>query len=542
MPKKLIILATLIMILIMATPTLAVDLSQVQLGALLWTKSNGNKPTLYNMGQTDNGTIFCIFTETDADNLRQVSGYKDGMVTYTANISTFHTYLINQPVYNNYLYYAESVGVNFNVKRMNLDNGSSVIVYSNVPNLQHPSFGFMTTSISPSERLFKTEYKDNYAYLYEWLGGSWIEKFRMAYCGNYSVTGLCVDNQYASVYQSNGSSGTLYNYYLNTGASAGSTQIQIVVTQSIKGFYSGITDGDRFIIGHDQGSTYIITEFTNIFTGYKTAVQSRQPYKPGGISIIPNSNKKILITGHDMAAMTYTISVIDGYSFNSKSGNLIGNIHSATGEHWDSITFCCPFYIKSINDESIWFMVDAIKNTIHYFHLTKVSETGMIGIKTYESAKQAQIEAQNAAINALNAYNILTDSDKGLFTLYSEVITTKNKSSEAVAQTYDVTEGKTVTEIAKEARDRVAPFITKVQGDRGATCTTSTNYTIIVTTMPSTGVVISANCSGPSAAAVNVVGNRININGLTNPGIYTVDISATIGSTASQAVYSFFKL
>lgn len=82
--------------------------------------------------------------------------------------------------------------------------------------------------------------------------------------------------------------------------------------------------------------------------------------------------------------------------------------------------------------------------------------------------------------------------------------------------------------------NRLAPTITSVQGQSGATCTTGTEYAVVVSTTPSTGVDLSAVCSGPSPASVVVNGNIINFIILMSGGVYTATITAATGSVSTQ--------
>ncbi|NPV89609.1 MAG: hypothetical protein HPY50_02380 [Firmicutes bacterium] len=135
---------------------------------------------------------------------------------------------------------------------------------------------------------------------------------------------------------------------------------------------------------------------------------------------------------------------------------------------------------------------------------------------TVELARQAAV---NASVSAQNAYTAVYDdvADKSVIDYVKAIEQKVNNASSNVS-------------------------ITKVQGQGGATCTSTSSFTAVVSVSPETGATLTATCTGPSSPSVVVSGNKVTFSGLNSPGAYTATIRATIGTTTSSYSHTFFRI
>ncbi|NPV89608.1 MAG: hypothetical protein HPY50_02375 [Firmicutes bacterium] len=168
-------------------------------------------------------------------------------------------------------------------------------------------------------------------------------------------------------------------------------------------------------------------------------------------------------------------------------------------------------------------------------------------LTTTEMCKQLRIVGYVDGVN--NVYGRVTGTlnsiDVSLLSADQDTVQeAKNAALNAYEACYDSVADKTVVDYVKEIRQSVQPDveINKVQGLGGATCTSSTSYTLVVSVSPSTGATLTATCSGPSSPSISISGNRVTFNGLSAQGAYTANIVATFGSTSTQYSNVFFKV
>lgn len=80
--------------------------------------------------------------------------------------------------------------------------------------------------------------------------------------------------------------------------------------------------------------------------------------------------------------------------------------------------------------------------------------------------------------------------------------------------------------------------ITELKGLNGATCTTGSNFTAVVS-VNITGAEILATCNSGN---VSISGNRINISNCSTTGVYTLEVTAKKGSLQDKKSLVFFKI
>ena len=155
-----------------------------------------------------------------------------------------------------------------------------------------------------------------------------------------------------------------------------------------------------------------------------------------------------------------------------------------------------------------------------------------------EAASKADAAKQSAELAKASADNASEKSNLA----YS-------MAQQAKENTWDVTEGKSVVQIAKEARDKAnqalnvsrMPVIRKVQGLNGATCTIGSSFVLEVIT-DYDDAIITASCDGPGPSDIYVSGNKITVYNLQAGGAYSITVTAAIGTATSKGSFTFFKI
>jgi hypothetical protein len=98
---------------------------------------------------------------------------------------------------------------------------------------------------------------------------------------------------------------------------------------------------------------------------------------------------------------------------------------------------------------------------------------------------------------------------------------------------------------AMAASNNIAPAISTILGQGGATCTAGSTFTANIAVSPSSSVTYTAVISGPGGSpGYTTSGNQITINTLTVSGAYTVTVTATYTPTGKACTYPFifFKI
>ncbi len=245
--------------------------------------------------------------------------------------------------------------------------------------------------------------------------------------------------------------------------------------------------------------------------------------------------------------------------------------------------------------------VDELQNATHGLAATKTK----LDI-TYDKAEAARSQAvsatnaaQNAKVSADSAVAELRSETYGLSatkakldTTYTKANTAATQAANAASRVWDSTEGKSAATLAKEARenassavtaannakasadiavnqttysgqsaaywayvasvnagtDTIAPTIKKVQGQNGATCTTSSSFTVVITASdngPDSNLRYRAICDGFDSGWSS--SNTIALTGLTSgPKTATIRVSdnptTPDNGNVSHESFTFFKI
>lgn len=139
-------------------------------------------------------------------------------------------------------------------------------------------------------------------------------------------------------------------------------------------------------------------------------------------------------------------------------------------------------------------------------------------------------------------------------TIRKDVIAAGTSASTAASRTYDSTENKSVTQIAKEARDKVTqlsqiitPVIHSVKGQNGATCTTNDTFKVVISASNATQYrarVLNTSAwytSSGSGADAWGTGNTISVGGIA-AGAKTIEVQARSsegGAVATDSITIF---
>ncbi|SHE97180.1 hypothetical protein SAMN02745218_01177 [Desulfofundulus australicus DSM 11792] len=163
------------------------------------------------------------------------------------------------------------------------------------------------------------------------------------------------------------------------------------------------------------------------------------------------------------------------------------------------------------------------------------------------SADAAKASADVAATNAQNAYNAAQAA--------------KASADTAAARVWDSAEGKSAATLAKEARNNTIynnqsaaywaylaaqnslplPTITKVQGQNGATCTTGSTFTVVISATPSSGVNYRVTCGSFDSGWVTSNAITISSGIVSGANTATVQVKNAAG-TVAQTMFTFFKV
>lgn len=161
------------------------------------------------------------------------------------------------------------------------------------------------------------------------------------------------------------------------------------------------------------------------------------------------------------------------------------------------------------------------------------------------AANNASVHAMNASTNAANA---------------------KSSADAAAARVWDSTEGKSAATLAKEARNNAsaaanqtiyngqsaaywsylaaqstAPQINKVQGLNGATCTSGSTFTVVISATPGSGVNYRVTCGSFDSGWVTSNAITISSGIVSGANTATVQVKNAAGAVA-QATFTFFKV
>jgi len=147
-------------------------------------------------------------------------------------------------------------------------------------------------------------------------------------------------------------------------------------------------------------------------------------------------------------------------------------------------------------------------------------------------ANQANSNAQTAATNAQNAYNAASSAASYAQTAANQTVYNGQSAAYWANQAYSY---------AMLAAQNAAPRIEKVQGLNGATCTTGSSFTVVISASPSSNVQYRVTCGSFDSGWTT--SNQITISSglVSGANTATVQVKNAVGNTA-QASFTFFKL
>ncbi len=183
--------------------------------------------------------------------------------------------------------------------------------------------------------------------------------------------------------------------------------------------------------------------------------------------------------------------------------------------------------------------------------LNGLSNGGKSLAATYDKANSAITAANNAKASSDVAVNELQSSNHGLSRIKSDTSATLTKVTTVVDQTtYNGQSSAYWAYVASvnAGADTIAPSITDIKGEDGATCTTGTSFTVVITASDNgsdNNLRYRAICDGFDSGWVS--GNSITITGLSS-GAKTATIKVSDNPTSpdsgniSQDSFTFFKI
>ena len=153
------------------------------------------------------------------------------------------------------------------------------------------------------------------------------------------------------------------------------------------------------------------------------------------------------------------------------------------------------------------------------------------------NATTASTNASTAASRALNNYNILNNSTKGLYKTYDVA---------SVAATNTTYGGNTAAYWAYVAysagnSDTTAPIIKKISGQNGATCTTSGTFNVVVSASDNSGGALQAQASVDGGGYGSLVTLPNSIPVLLSDGAHTITVRVQdeAGNTTTETMTAF---
>ncbi len=223
---------------------------------------------------------------------------------------------------------------------------------------------------------------------------------------------------------------------------------------------------------------------------------------------------------------------------------------------------------------------------------TKAEEAKAQAVSATNAAQNAKVSADSAVAELRSETYGLSATKAKLDTTYTKANTAATQAANAASRVWDSTEGKSAATLAKEARenassavtaannakasadiavnqttysgqsaaywayvasvnagtDTIAPTIKKVQGQNGATCTTSSSFTVVITASdngPDSNLRYRAICDGFDSGWSS--SNTIALTGLTSgPKTATIRVSdnptTPDNGNVSHESFTFFKI
>ncbi len=181
------------------------------------------------------------------------------------------------------------------------------------------------------------------------------------------------------------------------------------------------------------------------------------------------------------------------------------------------------------------------------------------------------LNVQNAANNALNAYNAANTASANASSAKTSADTAASRAQTTINQTWysgkyggtsestaDIAgyirnqqlptvinnttyNSQSAAYWAYQAAQNATPTISKVQGQNGATCTTGSTFTVVISATPSSGARYRVTCGSFDSGWVS--NNTITINRgiVSGANTATVQVKNAAGTTA-QTTFTFFKI
>ncbi|NPV89605.1 MAG: hypothetical protein HPY50_02360 [Firmicutes bacterium] len=270
---------------------------------------------------------------------------------------------------------------------------------------------------------------------------------------------------------------------------------------------------------------------TFTMTDSKQALAQTYTYDCGNYS---NSNRYIRLSGsftsfnrtHNYSLPLYTIS-----SRYSNHHYYIDYILPDDGSTWQVVGFYYVDYCYSIEGmpscESTTFLFDQTVTTPGTFPYPTIDQAVSAANAAKASAEQVADDTNDIRNNLLSISGGIVQDANGT------VLQAAREAKDRADQIYNLVSNTKVS---------IPPQIINTQGVGGATCTSSTSYSLIVTSYPESGVVYNATLLGPSTGDISIVGNIITFSNLTDPGAYTATITATNDGGTSSNIFNFFKV